>query len=415
MTTLTLTQARRLALAAQGFGGSRDATVTRARVNRAIDQVGLIQIDTVNVLVRAHLMPLFARLGPYDIELLNRAWARPPRRVFEYWGHEASLIDINLYQAWRWKMAAAGQHAWGRMLAIQRDQPKLVDEVLAAVAARGPLTARDLDDGRPRDRTHWGWNWSVAKTALEWLFYSGRVACCGRTSQFERIYDLPERVIPPQIWAQPALSRDEAHRTLVARAARALGVATVPHLADYFRLKLPDARQAVDELADAGELVPTTVEGWRDQAWTPADVRKPRPLHASALLSPFDSLVFDRRRLSELFGVDFRIEIYTPAAQRRWGYYVYLYLHDDAIAARVDLKADRGRGVLLVRTAWHEPSRPDTPGVARGLAAELVRLAGWLGLDDVQIEPRGDLAGELSRGLDAAMTPVAQPQDGRSA
>jgi uncharacterized protein YcaQ len=397
---LTLRDARRIGLTAQGVRRRREGAVTMAAVRRTLDRIALMQIDTVNVLARAHLMPLFTRLGPYDPAVLERISATPPRRVFEYWGHEAALIDMALYPAWRWKMVAAEQHAWHRMIVVRRDQPGLVDAVLAAVTERGPLTARELDVGRPKVGGGGWWNWSDAKTALEWLFYAGKVTCAGRNSQFERRYDLPERVIPPDVWALPALDRAEAHRVLVARAARALGVATDRHLADYFRLTLADTREAVEALAADGRLAPVEVAGWRERAWLAPDAPHPAPVHASCLVSPFDSVVFDRRRLLELFGIDYRIEIYTPAPRRRWGYYVYLYLRGEAIAARIDLKADRKRAVLVARASWREPTWAGTEPVEIGLADQLWRLAGWLGLSDVEVDPRGDLAGPLARAID---------------
>jgi len=367
-----------------------------ADLARLIDRLGLIQIDTVNVLARAHLMPLFTRLGAYDTALLERAASTQPRRLFEYWGHEAALIDVTLYQAWRWKMAEPGPYAWGRMERVRREQPGLVEQVLVAVAADGPVTARQLDTGQERQRTQWGWNWSNAKSALEWLFLAGQVACAGRNSQFERAYDLPERVVPPAIWAEPALDRAEAHLVLARRAIRALGVATTADVADYFRLKPAETLTALTELAATGEVVPVDVEGWHQPAWQWADLPRPRPVAASCLVSPFDSLIFHRRRLADLFDVDYRIEIYTPVAQRRWGYYVYLYLLGETFAARVDLKADRAGGHLLVQSTWREPSATALDQqIAAGLAEELARLAAWLGLSGIQVADRGDLAHAL--------------------
>ncbi len=369
-------------------------------VQREIDRLALVQIDTVNVLARAHLMPLFTRLGAYDSALLDRASGRAPRRIVEYWAHEAALLDVHLQPAFRWKMQEAEHHAWGRMVRIMHEQPHLVDEVLDAVRDRGPLTARDLDRGTPRDRTNWGWNWSDAKTALEWLFYCGEVSCLRRNSQFERVYDLPERVIPADVMAQPTPSRHEAHVMLARRALSALGVATSAHIADYFRLGRADTEVALTDLESTGEAVPVIVEGWRRPAWTVPDLRIPRRIDASGLLSPFDSLVFHRQRLAELFGVDYRIEIYTPAAKRVWGYYVYLYLLEGEFVARVDLKADRARSVLLVQTAWREPGCARTDrSIAANLAGELRLLADWLGLEDISVQGPGDLAEDLGRAV----------------
>ena len=392
---LALTAARRVALAAQGFGRPvGDGPVGARQVRRVVDQVAQFQLDSVNVAVRAHYQPLFARLGGYDRALLDDAAGLPPRRLFEYWGHAASLIDVRLAPALRHRMDAARDHPWFRVAELEREHPGIVERVYDAVAERGPVTARGLDLPDDRVRRPW-WNWSAAKSALEWLFMCGRVSSAGRNAQFERRYDLTERVVPPQLWGS-APDPDEARVELVRRAAAALGVATLGCLADYFRMGLPDARRAVAALVDSGELLPTPVRGWDRPTYLWHEARMPRKTRVDALVSPFDSLVFERRRLLELFGVDFRIEIYTPAAKRRYGYYVYLFVMDEAVAARVDLKADRTRGVLLVRASWLEPGCGEAETAAR-LAGKLREFASWLGLTDVRVEPVGTLHAALAR------------------
>ena len=367
----------------------RDVQVT-------IDRLAQFQIDSVNIVARAHYLPLFSRLGPYDVELLHRAAQRPPRRLFEYWGHEASLIDVRLQPALRWRMAAAAEQARERLDKIRAEHPQLVDDVRAELSGRGPLTAREIEHQEERRHDHWGWNWSSVKTCLELLFWTGEITAAGRNRQFERQYDLTERVLPPEIVAQPTPSRDEADVALVRRAAQALGIATTRCLADYFRMSTARAGAAVAGLVEAGELVPVAVPGWAETGvylWHAA--RVPRQIRARALLSPFDSLVFERRRLEQLFDFRYRIEIYVPPAKRVYGYYVYPFLLDSAMVARVDLKADRARAVLRVNSAWLEPGA-DPGETCAALGDELVAMAGWLGLDGVEVVPLGDLGPRLA-------------------
>jgi uncharacterized protein YcaQ len=392
-TALSRSQARRIALASQGFTDRVPARADMRALQRVLDTIGLLQIDSVNVVRRAHYLPLFSRIGPYDIELLHRAAERAPRRLFEYWGHEASYVRTDLHPALRFRMAGAAEAAWGSMRRLWSERPDFVAWVLAEVEARGPLTTREIEYDVPRVRDSWGWNWSDVKIALEFLFYSGQVTCARRNSAFERVYDLPERVLPPAVLAAPTPAVDESHRILLRSAARAHGVGTEQDLRDYFRLAPRPTRQALTDLVESGELLPVSVEGWRRPAYLWHASRLPRRADACALLSPFDSLIFERTRTEALFDYRFRIEIYVPAAKRTYGYYVYSFLLGERIVARVDLKADRPAGVLIVKGAWREPCAP--PDVAERLGASLGTMADWLGLDAVRIGDAGDLAGAL--------------------
>ena len=392
---LTLGAARRIALAAQGVGRPRPQQVTMRHVQAEIDRVAQFQIDSVNVAVRAHYMPLFTRLGSYDTALLRRAGEDDPRRLFEYWGHAASLIDARLHPALRWRMGRFTARGGTRAEAILRERPALREEILAQLDTDGALGPRAFVGDEVRDRSHWGWNWSDAKHVLEYLFDIGEVAVAGRNSSFERRYDRAERVLPAHVRAEPELDHASAHDVLVGRAARALGVADLEALSAYFYLKKDAVRAAIGRLVARGELEPVHVAGLEAQHWLWHEARRPRSWHAAALVSPFDSLAFERGRLAGLFGTHYRIEIYVPPAERRYGYYVYLFFLGDAPAARVDLKADRGRGVLRVRAAWLEP-HADAQGTARALAPELQAMAGWLGLGEVAVDPVGTLAATLA-------------------
>ena len=394
---LTNAQARRVALAAQGFGVPRpDRAITIRDVQAMTTRLGQFQIDSINVVTRAQFMPLYSRFGPYDTRLLERAVHRPPRRLFEYWGHAASLIDVTLEPMLRFRMQAGYRDVWAGVERVARENPDLVEFVRGEVKARGPISARQLEVEEERDRSNWGWNWSGVKTVLEWLFYCGEVASAYRNSQFERVYDLPERVLPPAVLAVPTPTPEESVVGLVRRAAQALGVASESCLRDYFRTRPGMTREAIATLVDTGELIPVTVPAWGARPcylWHQA--RLPRRIAARALLSPFDSMIFERNRLERLFDFVYRIEIYVPEPKRIHGYYVYPFLLDEAFVARVDLKADRARGVLRVNSAWLEPGQ-DPRYVAGELATELKLMAGWLGLSDVQVMPRGDLAPTLA-------------------
>jgi uncharacterized protein len=397
---LSAAQARRIALGAQGFADPRPTGRVDARhLRRVIARLGVLQIDSVNVFCRTHYMPLFSRLGPYPREALDRLTAHtagPVRReMFEYWAHEASLVPVELQPLLRWRMERAQAEAWGGMRRIARDNPHLLDEVLSLVREHGPIRAGETGVARPARRPGEMWNWHDGKVALEFLFWAGRVTAARRIN-FERLYDLPERVLPPKVLAVPTPSVDAAQRELVRIAAAAYGVSTEPDLRDYFRLPHADSKARVAELVDAGELVPVDVEGWSAPAYLWPAARRPRRITARALLSPFDSLIWFRERTERLFGFRYRIEIYTPAPKRVYGYYVLPFLLGEALAARVDLKSDRQAGVLRVQGAYLEDGA-DPYYVAGELAQELTTTAQWLGLSGVEVMPRGDLAPDLAK------------------
>lgn len=395
--TLTAGEARRIALAAQGFGGSRDAAVGRRQLLKLIERLGVVQIDSVNVVSRTHYLPAFSRLGAYPRELLEElAWARK-RPLFEYWAHEASLLPLATQPLLRWRMedAREGVGTWTGIARFMRERREFLDRVLEEIAARGPLSASELEMGHKGEGGWWGW--SEAKRAVESLFWAGELTTATRRGTFERVYGLPHKVLPPAIHEAPTPPRDEAQRQLVAIAARAMGVATERDLRDYFRMGVAETRARVGELVEAGALTPVTVKGWREPAYLDPAARRPRKIAAQALLSPFDNLIWFRERTERMFGVRIRLEIYTPAEKRTHGYYVLPFLEGDAITARVDLKADRKAGVLIVQAAHAEPwASDDTPA---NLAAELRRMAAWLGLEAVRIEPKGDLAAALGDAL----------------
>ena len=386
---LTRAQARRIALAAQGFCDPKPLPwqATTRHLQRVVDHVQVVQIDSVNVLTRSQYLPFFSRLGPYDTALLDRARDRSPRRLVEYWAHEASLIPPTTWPLLGFRMRRALSDSWGGMRRVARDHPALVQAVLAEVTARGPITSREveraLEHDLPRDTSDWGWNWSLVKAALEHLFWAGQISSAGRTAQFERRYASLERVLPRAVAAQAitpeARPRDEdAFRELMLIAARAHGVGSEQCLRDYFRLKPEQARPALAALVAAGEVRPVEIAGWKRPAYLHREARRPRRVHAEALLSPFDSLIWQRDRTRALYGFDYRLEIYVPAPKRVHGYYVLPFLFGDTLVARVDLKADRAAGVLRLHATHWEPGAPAeaVPALERRLA----ELAGWLGL-----------------------------------
>jgi uncharacterized protein YcaQ len=384
--SFSLKQARRLALTAQGFTGRPSpAPVRPAGINRLIERLGILQIDSVNALVRSHYLPLFSRLGHYSADLLDQAaWSQGRHRtLFEYWGHEASLLPLSLYPLMRWRMrrASRGEDIYQQLAHFGREQQDTVRRVLACVQERGALGAGSLSTRQERAGP-W-WDWSAEKHALEWLFAAGEVTVAARRG-FERLYDLPERVIPSQVLTQPLLNEAEAQRGLLLHAASALGVGTEKDLRDYFRLNPGDSRPRLAELVEAGELLICEVQGWKQPAYCLPEPRVPRKTEASALLSPFDSLVWERSRTERLFDFRYRLEIYTPPDKRVYGYYVLPFLHNERIAARVDLRAERATGRLAVHAVHEEETGLDDEGML-GLAINLRRMADWLGLAQVQL------------------------------
>ena len=394
--------ARRAALAAQGFADPPPAgAVSRRHLARVLGRVQLLQLDSVNVAVRAHYAPVFSRLGPYEQALLDEAaWAQSPRRprlLVEAWAHEASLVPV---ADWPLVMAA-GRRRWWKNYGVLVDQhPLLVEDVLAAVKELGPVSAGELEEalGQPGRRagTSW-WERSTVKRVCEFLFGTG-VLVTGNRRHFQRLYDLPERVLPPAVLATHPVDPEAAARGLVLRAATALGVATEPDLRDYYRLGPQRSRAALAELVEAGELEPVRVRGWRHPAYRRPDARTPRQVRGRALLCPFDPLIWERERTERLFGFRYRIEIYVPEPKREYGYYVFPFLLDEALVARVDLKADRAAGVLRVPGAFAEPG-VDHARVAGELAGELHAMASWLGLERVRVGERGELREALARAV----------------
>jgi uncharacterized protein len=422
--------ARRIALNAQGFADPRPSgRVDKRHIRRVIERVGVLQLDSVNVLCRSHYLPLFARLGPYSRTTMDRmCWADAGNReLFEYfWGHKASLLPLRYHPLQRWRMRVVQRQVWGDALdpeltapwsvvagmrRLSKERPGLVDEVLATVTEHGPITAgeaspdgmrRKSTDPDPDPTTGRMWNWQDAKIAIEYLFCTGRVTIAGRRN-FERLYDLSERVLPVSVLHEPELDADEARRELVRISARTLGVATARELCGatggHFPLPTAIAKRVVSELVNSGELVPVRVDGVPQQCylWSEAE---DRPVRARALLSPFDTLIWNRDRTHRLFDFFYRIGIYTPAARRVHGYYVLPFLLGDRLVARVDLKSDRRNSALVVPTVTGEP------GVSHGeiavpLAAELTLMAHWLELDRVLVTAAGDLGRALVRAIRA--------------
>ena len=403
---LSLAQARRVALRAAGLDRARsEGPVTARQVGAVAERLGVLQIDSVNVFARAHLMPLYARLGPFDPALVDRAAGRSPRRLVEAWAHQASFVVPETYPLLGWRRERYLHDVWGMIRDVPLQHAPVVADVLALLQDEGPLTAQEvharLGHEHPVREEGWGWNWTVSKTVLEFLFFTGQAASSGRNPAFERRYDLTERVLPRAVLAAPVPDEPEAVRGLVATAIRALGVGTLRCVADYFRLRQAPTATALAELAEEGLVEPVVIDGW-GRGWRHVAATAPRTASARTLLSPFDPLVWERSRLETLFGLHYRIEIYTPAPKRVWGYYVLPFLLGDRIAALVDLKADRQDGVLRV-TAAHRADGP-AEDVPQELAAELRVAAGWLGLADVVVADRdglarGDLAGPLAGAL----------------
>jgi uncharacterized protein YcaQ len=390
---ISLAMARRIALAAQGFADVRpNSTPDRRHLARVLARTGLLQIDSVSAVVRAHYMPLYSRLGPYPLALLDNAAVTRKRRVFEYWAHEASFLPVETYPLMRWRMERAerGEEMYNGLAKWGRERAAYIEDIYREVVSRGPIAASALE-GQKGSGGWWGW--SDAKHAFEWLFWAGRITTASRRG-FERLYDLPERVLPPATLALPVPAPEDAHRELLRISARAHGVATAGDLRDYFRLSPADIKGRIEELVEAGDLLPVRVEGWDKPAYLHKDARFPRKIEARALLAPFDPVVFERARTERLFDFRYRIEIYTPAEKRQYGYYVLPFLLGERIVARIDLKADRPAGVLRVHAAYAEPRAP--PQTAAELFEELKLMQGWLGLERIEVTPAGDLGSSLA-------------------
>lgn len=398
MREISLADARRIALAAGGFADPVPAGEPHTRhFQRVYDRLGVIQIDSVNVLTRAHYLPAYSRLGEYSQPAFDRM-EYPRRRVFEYWAHMASYSPLDHHRLLRWRMEESRTRSWDRLQRIAAERPDYVARMRDLVADTGPVTASQVDPDRVGKVAGQMWSWHEAKTALEHLFRVGEISSLRRNAQFERVFDLTERVIPAEVLDQPTPSRLDAQRELLSIAARAHGIATANHLRDYFRITGRHTVGLLDDLVEDGVIEPVRLRGDSATWYLHRDARRPRRVSRSALLSPFDPLVWARDRTERLWACRYRIEIYTPAAQRVYGYYVLLFLLDEQIAARVDLKADRGSGRLLVQSSHLVESCTLPPGqVADRLHADLQQMAAWLGLESVEIRPRGDLAAELAR------------------
>lgn len=386
MRTMTNGQARRYALAAQGFNDGRaEGRVDVRHFRKVLDHIALVQLDSVNVFSRAHFMPFFSRIGPYDRDALD-GWLWQSGEMFEYWGHEASVIPSKRHRLFRWRMNQ--QLNWKRMLQLEEEHPGYIEDVYHQVAERGPLRTSDLEAPGERDNSAM-WGWSNGKVALELLFMRGRVTAAARPN-FIRMYDLTERVIPEEHLTANDPGHDEALAELLVSAAGSLGVATADDLADYYRIRMPAARPVLRRLVESGELVEVDVEGWDKPGLLHPDAMLPRKARGTALLSPFDNLIWYRPRVERLFGFHYRIEIYVPEAKRVHGYYVLPFLMEGDLVARVDLKTDRRNQALQVRGSFAEPG-VDKVRVGRALRRELEAVAGWLGLDEVSVFRNGDL------------------------
>ena len=389
--TLSNAQAKRIALAAQGFADPRPTgRVDRRHLRRVLARIGLIQIDSVNVLVRSQELPLFARLGPHPRTLLDDATRAG--ELFEYWVHEASLVPTEQYHLYRWRMREP--HPWAGFRRRIEGQEEYIEQVYRRVVDEGPLVAGDLKARVGRKGT-W-WDHDDGKTALEALFFVGRVSARRRPNDFARLYDVPERMIPSEALERPGPPAHEARKELLVLAARYHGIGTLADLADYHRLTPTRCKAALAELVEEGRLLSVTVREWDRPAYLHPEARRPQRVNARALLSPFDPVVWNRDRALRIFGFHYRIEIYTPPPKRQYGYYVLPFLLGDDIVGRVDLKADRANGALLVQSAWTEPGVNER-AVAAALMEELSLMATWLELDRIDVTGRGDLGPELQR------------------
>ena len=389
-------EARRIALAAQGFDRPRPGNANDARhFRRAMRTLGLLQLDFVNVLVPAHYLVLWSRLGAYEIERFDR-YVYGRKTYTEQWAHEASIVPVDLWPLLAHRRAGWEPHRRNPLLKLD-DHRAYLDDVFERVSESGPLTAADLPSMPGPARKAGDWHRSIPRCALEYHFARGRFCVHGRRPNFQRIYDLTERIVPGT-HRRAAFSVADANRELVRRASVALGIATINDLADYFRMTARDAAPRIAELVAEGALVEVDVEDWPEPGYVHVDARSPRRLEACSLLSPFDPVVWFRPRAERLFGFHYRIEIYVPEAKRRYGYYVLPFLLDDRLVARVDLKADRKNDTLAVRHAYAEPG-VERGHVAQRLADELRELAGWLGLAQFDVNPHNAFSTQLRKEL----------------
>jgi uncharacterized protein len=397
MLSVSAQQAKRIALAAQGFSKRPISKTTPQNLIRMIDKLGVVQIDSVNVLTRAHYLPAFSRLGAYSTNLLDAAaWGQTPK-LMEYWAHEASLIPFELQPFLRWRMAdaRAGVGIWKGVAKFIKEQPQLMKQVHGHIALHGPLPASALKFGNPGARGWWGW--SEAKRATECLFWCGDLCSATRNASFERLFTLPETIIPPDILNTPTPSRIEAQSHLLKIALRAMGIAGERDLRDYFRMGLADTKTALNQLIENKDIIPVAVEGWKHVGFMEKQIKSAPEFRNHALLSPFDNLIWHRDRAERLFNIRVKLEIYTPSDQRVHGYYVLPFLEGEAITARVDLKADRKTSTLIVHASHAEAcATADTP--AR-LADELELMARWLGLNAIKIIRKGNLATAVARAV----------------
>lgn len=395
--TISAASARRVSLAAQGFGIPRPSTVGTRQLNLLMDRLGTLQIDSVNVFERSHYLPVVARLGPYDKALLDRLTLRPKAPYLEYWAHVATFIPRDDWPLWRWRMARM-REKYGKPGDWVDSHPQMMAFVLAELAANGPMAASDIEHEENVRRGPW-WGLSDIKEALEFHFLFGTVVTAGRKG-FERVYALPEHVLPSAV-LDAEVPVDDAQRELVRRALRAHGIGTAKDIADYYRLYVATTARLLDELVSSGEAERVIVEGWTTPAYLAAGTRIPRRIETAALLSPFDPVVWERDRALRLFDFHYRIEIYTPAPKRIYGYYTLPALVDEQIVGRLDLKSDRQSRVLRVQSAWREPHAP--ADAAERLAPVLRELAAWQGLEEIAVVDRGDLARDLAAALGIAV------------
>ena len=393
-TSVSPALARRIALAAQGFGSRPAGTVGTRQLNTLVQRLGLLQIDSVNVFERSHYLPVFARLGSYDKALLDRLTFGPRPRYVETWAHEASIIPVESWPLWRWRMRERRSKDLAKPGGWAAANTEMLDWLRAELAAKGPLAASAIEHDANRRSGAW-WGWSDVKLGLEYLFRWGEVVPASRRN-FERIYGLAAQVLPSGI-LDVEIDSATARRQLLALSARAHGIGTASDLADYYRLPFTSSKPLIADLVDDGELVPVEVAGWGKPAYLHREARMPRRIETAALLSPFDPVVWARERALRMFDFHYRIEIYTPAEKRIYGYYTLPLLVDDRIVGRIDLKNDRQNRLLRVQSAWREPHAPT--GIEQRVVPVLEEIRGWQGLDTIEVADRGDLASDLRAAL----------------